>query len=51
MCELCRKGDELAQGSSGKESRFRSKLRHLLGKSDENDRKLLLHMVQKMARR
>jgi hypothetical protein len=27
------------------------KVRHLLGKSDEDHRKLLLHMAQKMARR
>jgi transcriptional regulator with XRE-family HTH domain len=42
---------EIAWGSSGKDARFLSKLRRLLGKADENDRKLLLHMTQKMARR
>jgi transcriptional regulator with XRE-family HTH domain len=41
---------EIAWGSSGKDARFLNKLRRLLGKADENDRKLLLHMTQKMAR-
>ncbi|SRR6266478_5782048 len=40
---------EDAWGSSGKDARYLSKLRRLLGKSDEQDRKLLLHVVQKMA--
>jgi transcriptional regulator with XRE-family HTH domain len=43
--------DDTAWGSVGKEARFLNKLRRLLGKADENDRKLLLHMTQKMARR
>jgi transcriptional regulator with XRE-family HTH domain len=43
--------DEGAWGNSGKDGRYLSKLRRLLGKADENDRKLLLHMTQKMARR
>jgi transcriptional regulator with XRE-family HTH domain len=38
-------------GSSGKDARYLSKLRRLLGKSDDDHRKLLLHMAQKMARR
>src|SRR6267142_2768448 len=38
-------------GSSGKNARFLNKLRRLLGKADENDRKLVLHMAQKMAHR
>ncbi len=42
---------EDAWGSSGKDARYLSKLRRLLGKSDENDRKLLLHMAQKMGHR
>jgi transcriptional regulator with XRE-family HTH domain len=42
---------EIAWGSSGKDARFLSKLRRVLGKSDENDRKLIMHMAQKMARR
>jgi transcriptional regulator with XRE-family HTH domain len=43
--------NEIAWGSSGKDARFLSKLRRLLGKAAENDRKLLLHMTQKMVRR
>jgi transcriptional regulator with XRE-family HTH domain len=43
--------DEGAWGSSGKDARYLSKLRRLLGKSDENDQKLILFMAQKMARR
>jgi transcriptional regulator with XRE-family HTH domain len=46
-----RTSSEITWGSSGKDARFLSKLRRLLGKSDENQRKLLLHMAQKMARR
>jgi len=42
---------EIAWGSSGKDARFLGKLRRLLGKSDEQDRKLILQMAQKMARR
>ncbi len=38
-------------GSSGKDARFLNKLRRLLGKSDEHDRKLILHMAQKMSLR
>jgi transcriptional regulator with XRE-family HTH domain len=37
-------------GSAGKDARYLNKLRRLLGKSAENDRKLVLHMAQKMAR-
>jgi transcriptional regulator with XRE-family HTH domain len=40
-----------AWGSSGKDARYLKKLRNLLRKSDENNRKLLMHMTQKMARR
>jgi transcriptional regulator with XRE-family HTH domain len=43
--------DDGAWGSSGKDARFLEKLRRLLGKSDEDDRKLLLLMIRKMARR
>src|SRR5713101_5979041 len=43
--------DEIAWGSSGKDGRFLYKLRRLLGKADEGDRKLVLYMAQKMARR
>jgi transcriptional regulator with XRE-family HTH domain len=42
---------EIAWGSSGKDARFLTKLRRVLGKSDEHDRKLVLLMAQKMARR
>jgi transcriptional regulator with XRE-family HTH domain len=42
---------DIAWGSIGKDARYLGKLRRLLGKADENDRKLLLHMTQKMARR
>jgi transcriptional regulator with XRE-family HTH domain len=38
-------------GSTGKDARYLAKLRRLLGKSDEQDRKLILNMAQKMARR
>src|ERR1700675_2949865 len=41
--------DENAWGSSGKNARYLSKLRRLLGKSDEQHRKLILLMAQKMA--
>jgi len=38
-------------GSTGKDARFLNKLRRVLSKTDEDGRKLLLFMVQKMARR
>jgi transcriptional regulator with XRE-family HTH domain len=43
--------DDIAWGSSGKDARYLNKLRRLLSKSDDADRKLLLHMAQKMANR
>ena len=43
--------DENAWGSSGKDARFLSKLRRLLGKANEQDRKIILLMAQKMALR
>jgi transcriptional regulator with XRE-family HTH domain len=43
--------DDIAWGSSGKDARLLDKLRRLLGKSNEEDRKLLLRIVQKMALR
>ncbi|SRR5713226_8090308 len=43
--------DEGVWGSSGKHAQFLSKLRRALGKANEQDRKLILHMAQKMARR
>jgi transcriptional regulator with XRE-family HTH domain len=41
--------DDIAWGSNGKDARFLSKLRRLLGKAEEADRKLLLYLAQKMA--
>ena len=41
--------DDIAWGSSGKDARFLSKLGRALGKAKEQDRKLLVHMAQKMA--
>ncbi len=43
--------EEIAWGSTGKQARFFEKLRRLLGRMHKADRKLLLHMAQKMARR
>ena len=37
-------------GSTGKDARFLNKLRRVLSKTDEDGRKLVLFMVQKMAR-
>jgi transcriptional regulator with XRE-family HTH domain len=42
---------EDAWGSSGKDARYLNRLRRLMGKSDDSDRRLLLHMAQKMVRR
>jgi transcriptional regulator with XRE-family HTH domain len=41
--------DENAWGSSGKNARYLNKLRRHLGKAAANDRKLVMHMAQKMA--
>jgi transcriptional regulator with XRE-family HTH domain len=46
-----RKSDEIEWGSTGKDARYLNKLRRLLGKSDEEHRKLLMYMAQKMAHR
>jgi transcriptional regulator with XRE-family HTH domain len=43
--------NDVAWDSVGKEARYLNKLRGLLSKSDETDRKLLLQMAQKMALR
>jgi transcriptional regulator with XRE-family HTH domain len=43
--------DDIAWGSSGKDARYLNKLRRVLGKSDEEHRKLVLLMAQKLARR
>jgi len=37
-------------GSSGKDAKFLNQLRKMLGKIDEQDRKLILYTAQKMAR-
>ena len=46
-----RTAEEIAWGSTGKEARFLTMFRRLLGRSDEGDRRLLLYMAQKMANR
>ena len=46
-----RSSDETGWGSSGKDARFLSKLRRVLSRTTEEERKLLLYMTQKMARR
>jgi transcriptional regulator with XRE-family HTH domain len=48
---LKRKSDEDTWGSSGKDAFYLNKLRKLLRKADERDRKVILRMVQRMARR
>ena len=42
--------DDIAWGSAGKDARFLNKLRRLLSKAEVADRKLIMHMAQKMAR-
>jgi transcriptional regulator with XRE-family HTH domain len=42
---------EIAWGSTGKDGRYLNKLRRLLSKADERDRKIVLLMAQKMALR
>ena len=41
--------DDIAWGSTGKDVRYLGKLRRLLAKTEEGNRKLLLYMAQKMA--
>jgi len=41
--------DDIVWGSAGRDLRYLNKLRRLLAKSEEEDRKLLLYMAQKMA--
>ena len=43
--------EEIAWGTSGKEARFLTVFRKVLGQIDEGDRRLLLYMAQKMASR
>jgi len=40
-----------AWGAAGKDARYLNKLRRLLSKTEEEDRKLILYMAQKMANR
>jgi transcriptional regulator with XRE-family HTH domain len=42
--------DDGLWGSSGKDAKYLSQLRRLMGKSSEQDRKLILYTLQKMAR-
>jgi len=49
MPNLLKQKSEVAWGSSGKDAKFLSQLRRLLGKANDEDRKLILHMAQKMA--
>ena len=41
--------DDIVWGGTGKDARYLTKLRRLLGKTEVGDRKLLLYMAQKMA--
>ena len=43
--------DVIAWGSSGKDARYLGKLRRLLAKTEDENRKLILYMAQKMAKR
>lgn len=43
--------DDVVWGSSGKEARFLHKLRRVMGRIEEPDRKLLLYMAQKLSAR
>jgi transcriptional regulator with XRE-family HTH domain len=42
--------DDGLWGSSGKNAKFLNQLRRLMGKASEQDRKLILYTLQKMAR-
>lgn len=42
--------DDGLWGNSGKDAKYLSQLRRLMGKASEEDRKLILHTLQKMAR-
>jgi transcriptional regulator with XRE-family HTH domain len=48
---LVMKPSENPWGSAGKDGRYFNKLRRLLSKIGKGDRKLILHMAQKMANR
>ncbi len=42
--------DDIAWGSTGKDARWLYKLRRVLSRTEESDRKLLMFMAQKMAK-
>jgi transcriptional regulator with XRE-family HTH domain len=41
--------DDIAWGGSGKDARYLHRLRRCLSKAEDGDRKLIMHMAQKMA--
>ena len=41
--------DDIAWGSAGKDARYLNKLRRLLARTEDGNRKLILYMAQKMA--
>lgn len=43
--------DDIIWGSAGKEARLFAKFRRLMGRIEEDDRRLLLYMAQKMSSR
>ena len=43
--------DDIAWGSSGKDARWLYNLRRLLSRTEESDRRILMFMARKMARR
>jgi len=43
--------DDIAWGTSGRDARWLTKFRGLLSRTEESDRKILMFMAQKMARR
>jgi transcriptional regulator with XRE-family HTH domain len=43
--------DDILWGSTGKDARWLHKLRRLLSRTEESDRKILMFMAQKMAKR
>ena len=46
-----RSADDIVWGSRGKDARYLNRFRRLMGKTTDADRKLILHMAQKMASR
>ena len=49
-CVQTKISDDGLWGSSGKDAKYLNKLRRLLGKATEDDRRLILYTLQKMAR-